>query len=68
MSEMNRIERLVDGYMEEHSRPYRYEIDETFYVGDLIHCVVSEYSPHGELDVTYTLLINEHGNVSMIDK
>lgn len=61
------IKRLVDEYMEEHSRPYRYEIDETFYVGDLIHCVVSEYSPHGELDVTYTLLIKDDGTVSVID-
>lgn len=66
MSEMSRIERLIDEYMEEHSRPYRYEIVEKFTVGDMIHCVVSEFSHYGELDVTYTLTIDENEKVTLL--
>lgn len=63
---MSRVERLVGMYMDEHSRPYRYEIDEHFIVGDSIHCVVSEFDSYGHLDVTYTLTIDEIDNVKLL--
>lgn len=68
MSKMTQVERLVDAYMDEYSRPYRYEIVERFYVGNILHCVINEFSPHGELDVTYTLTIDEHEKVTLLEK
>lgn len=66
MSKMTRVDRLVEAFMDEHSRPYRYEIVEKFTVGDMIHCVVSEFDPYGNLDVTYTLTIDENEKVALL--
>ena len=63
---MTRVDILVEEFMNEHSRPYYYEIVDRFYVGDMIHCVVSEFDPYGNLDVTYTLTIDEHEKVTLL--
>lgn len=68
MSKMTQVDILVEEFVNEHSRPYHYEIVERFYVGNILHCVINEFSPHGELDVTYTLTIDEHEKVTLLEK